>query len=76
MGEEILTLKEMKARYDSEWVLITDPELDNHHEVIRGRVACHSKNRDEVYRKGLEIRPKSAAFRYLGEAPENMAFAL
>jgi hypothetical protein len=71
--EEILTLAEIEARYPSEWVLIADQEVNAQLEIICGRVVFHSKDRDEMYRKDMELRPKSAATFYAGTVPENTA---
>ena len=35
---QVLTRAEMEAQFDGEWVLVADPEVDEHHEVQRGRV--------------------------------------
>jgi hypothetical protein len=74
--DEVLTLAEIQDRFDSEWVLVEDPELDENLEIVRGKVVWHSKDRDEVYRKDLELRPKSAAYVYTGQMPENTAIVL
>ena len=74
--EEVLTLDEINSRFDSEWVLIADPEFDDDLEVVRGRVVCHSKDRDEVDRKAIELRLKSSAFHYTGRMPENTAIVV
>jgi hypothetical protein len=74
--DEILTLAEMQERFDSEWVLIEDPELDENLEVVRGKVIFHSKDRDEVYRKDMELRPRSAAYLFTGKMPEDTAVVL
>jgi hypothetical protein len=76
MSEEILTLAEINARYPDEWVLVVDPEVDEHLNVLRGQVAFHSRDRDEVDRKALQLRPKSSAFIFTGRTPEGMVFAL
>ena len=73
---EVLTLAEIQSRFDSEWVLVEDPELNEHLEVIRGKVLAHSKSRDEIDRKDMELRPKSAAYLYTGTMPENTAIIL
>jgi hypothetical protein len=54
--DEILTLGEMEVRFPSEWILVADPELDETLEVVRGRVVSHSKDRDEVYQRAIELR--------------------
>jgi hypothetical protein len=74
--DEMMTLAEIEARYPSEWILIADPEVDRHLDIIRGRVVCHSKDRDEVDRKAIELRLKSSVFHYTGEIPKDMEFAL
>ncbi len=72
----IMTLAEIEERFDGEWVLVEDPEVNEHFEVIRGKVIYHSKDRDEVDRKAIELRPKSAATLYTGIMPPNTAIAL
>ena len=75
MGE-LLSFDEIEKRYDSEWVLIGDPETDEKLNILRGRVLCHSPDRDEVDRKDKELRPRSAAILYIGSPPPDMIFAL
>ena len=67
--ERIMTLAEIEKHYDSEWVLIGDPEYDKDGEVVRGNVVFHSKDRDEMYRKDCESGLRSAAYLYTGEIP-------
>ena len=73
---EVLTLAEIADRFPSEWVLLADPELDDPFEVIRGRIVCHSKDRDEVDQEAVRLRLKSSAFLYTGEIPEGTAVIL
>ena len=73
---ETLTMDEIQSRYDSEWVLVEDPELTKELKVVRGKVVWHSKDRDEVYQKAIELRPKHAAFLYTGPFPEDMEYVL
>ncbi|MBM4032189.1 MAG: hypothetical protein FJ291_10430 [Planctomycetes bacterium] len=72
----VMTIEEIEAQFGSEWILIGDPELSDTLKVKRGKVLWHSKDRDEVYRKALELRPKHSAFLYTGEIPEGTAVAL
>ena len=44
-----MTIEEIETQFDGEWVLVGDPETDVHDQVARGKVLCHSPNRDEVY---------------------------
>ena len=73
---QILTIDEMKQKYPSEWILICEPETDSSLEVVRGTVAFHSKDRDEVYRAISRIKPKKFATLYTGEIPEDAAVVL
>lgn len=57
---ETLSIQEIQARYDGEWVLIGDPEVDASLTVQRGQVLWHSKDRDMV--TCLSRPAKSAAF--------------
>ena len=74
--EEILTLAEIEARFDSEWVLIEDPLTDESLEVQSGKVRFHSKDRDEVYREAVKTRPKRFAMLYTGTIPKDTAIVL
>jgi hypothetical protein len=73
---EVLTAKEIEERFPGEWILVIDPALAPDLNVLSGRVACHSKDRDEVYNKAVELKPKSSAFLYTGEFPTDMIFVL
>ncbi len=73
---EILTHAEIHSHFDSEWVLVEDPEVNKQMEVVRGKVVCHSKDRDEVYRKAVELRLKHSAFLYTGIIPKDTVIVL
>ena len=73
---ELMSLVEIQARFDSEWVLLEDPETSDTLEVKSGKVLWHSKDRDEVYRKARELRPKHSAILYTGKLPEGTAIVL
>jgi hypothetical protein len=74
--KESITYAEIKKRYDGEWVLIIDPVQTGDLEIVEGAVACHSKDRDEVYRVAKKLKPKHSAILFLGKPPKNMEFAL
>jgi hypothetical protein len=74
--EKILSAQEIQARYDGEWVLIGDPEVDASLNVQRGRVLWHSKNRDEVYRQARLLKPKHCAFLFVGRLPKDAEVVL
>jgi hypothetical protein len=71
-----MTFEEIESRFDSEWVLIEDPRVDEELKVLGGKVLHHSKDRDEVYRKAVSLRPKRSAVVYTGEIPEDTAVVL
>jgi len=73
---EILPIEQIRKKYKSEWILVEDPEVTKDLEVIRGKVVWHSKDRDEVYRKAIELRPKHPAFLYTGKIPKDMVIVL
>jgi hypothetical protein len=73
---DIMTISEIESRFDDEWVLVEDPVTAEDLTVQSGMVRFHSKDRDEVYRKAAELRPKRFAMLYTGSVPENTVFAL
>ena len=74
--QEVLSLKQIQKQFDAEWVLVEDPETTEALEVIGGRVLWHSKDRDEVYNKAMELHPACSAMLYTGELPEDAAVVL
>jgi hypothetical protein len=73
---DVLSLAEMESRFAGEWVLVEDPETDETLKVQSGRVLSHSKDRDEVYRQAIALRPRRSAFLFLGTVPEHIALGL
>ena len=73
---EVLTAAQIEAQFESEWVLVEDPKTNDALEVQSGNVRWHSKDRNEVYRKAVELRPKRFAVLYTGKMPEDTAVAL
>ena len=71
-----MTYEQIKARFDSEWVLLGELETDEALKIRRGTVFHHSKDRDEVYRRALELRPPRVAVMYAGKIPEDTAVAV
>jgi uncharacterized pyridoxal phosphate-containing UPF0001 family protein len=72
----VMTLQEMEAQFDSEWILVGDPQTNESLEVVKGTVLCHSKDRDEVYRAAVKLRPKHSAIVYTGKASPDEVFVL
>ena len=73
---EILTRQEIETRFDAEWILIADPEVDRHLNIVRGAVVAHSKDRDGVDEKAVELRLKHSAFLYTGKTPDDLVIIL
>ena len=74
--DEVLTIAEIEGQFESEWVLIEDPSTDESLNVRGGTVRCHGKDRDEVYRRAVQIRPGRFAILYTGTMPGDTAIAL
>ena len=74
--EEVLTIAQIEAQFDSEWILVGDPQTSEALEVQSGKVLWHSKDREEVYRKAVELRPKRSAMLYTGKMPKDTAVVL
>jgi len=74
--DEILTAAQIETQFGSEWILIEDPQTDEALSVRRGKVRWHSKDRDEVYRKAVELRPPRFAILYTGKIPKDAAVVL
>jgi hypothetical protein len=73
---DVLTVGEIESRYKSEWILVEDPQTNEALEVLSGKVRFHSKDRDEVYRKAVELRPKRFAMLCTGTIPKDTAIVL
>jgi len=74
--DKVLTIAEIESQFESEWVLVSDPQTNELLEVQSGKVLCHSKDRDEVYRKAVEMRPKRFAMLYTGMIPQDTEIVL
>jgi hypothetical protein len=71
-----MTIEAIESEFESEWVLIEAPQTDEALKVLGGRVLFHSRDRDEVYRKAVALRPKRSAIVYTGQIPEETAVVL
>jgi len=74
--DKVLTAAQIEAQFEGEWVLVEDPQTNEALEVQKGKVRWHSKDRDEVYRKAIELRPKRFAMLYMGKMPQETAIVL
>ena len=69
---ETLTLGEIESRFHSEWILVADPEVDEHLNVLRGKVVAHSADRNAVYERAVELRLKRSALLYTGKITDGV----
>ena len=74
--DDALTVSQIYMKYSSEWVLVEAPQTNDALEVQGGRVRFHSKDRDEVYRQAVALRPDRFAILYTGQMPEDTAIVL
>ena len=72
----VMTLEEVNNQFQSEWVLFGDPELDANLKVVRGSVLWHGKDENELDRKLLQLKPRSAATVYTGMLPDDVVVVL
>ena len=76
MGE-MMTAEEINARFESEWVLVADPETGENLTVTRGRVLWHGKDKSQLHNFVRDIeRPFSLAVLYTGKLPKDQEFML
>ena len=74
--DAFLSIAEIKARFADEWVLVGDPQTDPQLAVRGGNILAHSKDRDEVYRAAVALRPARFAVLFTGEMPQDTAIVL
>ena len=55
-----MTINQIKKRYKSHWILLSDPKLIKG-QLVSGIVVFHSKDRDKMYQKMLELKLPSSA---------------
>ncbi len=76
MNSQILTIEEMRQRYDGEWLLVAYTEIDDQLQVLSGQVLAHSPDRDEVYAALPLGRGKDVSIECFAKIPEDLAFIL
>ena len=76
MTEQLITTIEIETQFTGEWILVGDPRTDENLQVIEGKVLHHSRDRDEVYRRAVALRPKRYAVLFTGEMPAETAIGL
>ena len=76
MQKKILSMEEIKKRYDGQWVLIVDYETDDLCRIKRGRILAHGKDRNKVYQQLSKCQKMNLATRYIGEIPKDLTVIL
>ena len=64
---EVLTLKEIEAKYDQKWVTIIDVQTNEHYQLLGGTVVYYGDSRGEAYQRLDEHETKFFAVRWIGE---------
>jgi hypothetical protein len=73
---EVLDRAQIYERYPSEWVLIGNPKTNEFDSVEHGVVLFHSKDREEIYKKAIELNPGQIAVLFTGKRAEHIAINL
>ncbi|MBI3015077.1 MAG: hypothetical protein HYY65_08485 [Candidatus Tectomicrobia bacterium] len=47
--DDVMTVTQIEVQFESEWVLLENPQNNEALEVQSGRVIWHSKDREEVW---------------------------
>jgi len=71
-----MKVEEMEKQFEGEWILIGKPQTNDKLEVIEGTLLHHSKDRDEVYRRAVTLKPKRSAILFTGRMPGGTAIAV
>lgn len=71
MASKKEALEQIKRRYPNEWLLITDYETDESTRVKTGKLAAHSKCRDEIHKKLSQYSGKRC-IQYSGKLPKDV----
>jgi hypothetical protein len=74
--DQHMTIREIEKQFEGEWILIGKPRTNDKLEMIEGAVLHHSKDRDEVYRRAVALKPKRSAILFTGHMPANTAIVL
>ena len=74
--DQVLTMAQIEAQFDSEWVLIENPQTDVALAVRSRTARWRGKDREEVYHRAIELRPKRFAIVYTGKMREGTAMVL
>jgi hypothetical protein len=76
--EQVLKIEEIENQFDSEWVLLAEPQTDEQFNVIGGKVLYHSPDRIKFDRETLKLNLGAGEFAviYTGQPSAEMEYAL
>ena len=74
--DKVMSWKEIEETFDSEWVIIEDPELTHSRDIVQGKVIFHSKDEAEVHDKAMELLRMRHAIIYIGGTPAGWELVL
>ena len=76
INSALLSILQMKRKYQDEWVLIVDPVYDKGNRMKKGRVLSHSENREKIDGAMLKSKENNIAIRYLGTLDKDLSVIL
>ncbi len=74
--EAILSIDEIERTFRGEWVLLADPELDDHQRLLGGRLLFHDVDREAVNKRARKLHPARSALLFAGGPSRDIAFSL
>ena len=73
---DVLSIEEIARRYDGEWVVLDVVEQAPNLTILTGRVLWRGASIEAGWDRALDLRPKNAAVRFFGMAPEEPVLIL
>ena len=67
---------DIKKNFKNQWVLIEVEKVDESFNLLSGEVLAHTNDKDEIYQKLLQIKPKEFSIEYTGDVPEDLAIVM
>ncbi|RLC17303.1 MAG: hypothetical protein DRI57_09970 [Deltaproteobacteria bacterium] len=67
---------QIKKKYTDNWILLEDVQIDEDMYISEGKVIYFHPNKEEIYKKLLELKPKRSAIEFVGNIPEDIAVML
>lgn len=64
---EVVPIDEEAKKYKDEWLLFEVTEVEPSHGPVKGRLLCHSNDRNEVHRAEMRVREKETFIFFTGD---------